>query len=420
MNKAELNRKKINNAEISTDFFNTIEEAIEDFKAGKMILVADDENRENEGDLICSAEKVTPDIINFMATECRGLVCIAIQPKIAQRLELTQMVQKNTESAQTAFTQSIDGAAKFGVTTGISAFDRAKTIQIAIDKNSRPNDLRRPGHIFPCVAKAGGVLERTGHTEASVDLARLAGHTPAGVMCEIMNSDGTMARRDELKKFAQKHNIKFVTVAQLISYRLKTEKFVTREAEATLPTQFGDFKVYGYLNNITKQEHVAIVKIGKDDDTDTIPLIRMHSECLTGDVFHSLKCDCNSQLHRALELIDKNGKGALVYLRDHEGRGIGLINKIKAYSLQEKGQDTIQANVSLGFQPDLRDYGVGAQIILDLGYNNFNLITNNPKKIIGLNGYGLTINKIVNLDPEINCYNEKYMTTKKEKMNHML
>lgn len=397
-------------------FFNTVEEAIESFKAGEPVLIADDENRENEGDLICSAQKITPEIINFMAQECRGLICLAITPEKAGELELSQMVEKNTESAQTAFTQSIDGAAKFGVTTGISAQDRAKTIQVATDINARPHDLRRPGHIFPCVAKKGGVLQRIGHTEASVDLARLAGHQPAGVMCEVMNSDGTMSRRDELREFANKHNIKFITVAQLIAYRLRTERFVTREAQATLPTQFGDFKVYGYLNDLTRQEHVALVK---DDGSDKIPLIRVHSECLTGDVFHSLKCDCNSQLHRAMKMVDEWGRGAVIYIRDHEGRGIGLINKIKAYALQEKGQDTIEANISLGFQPDLRDYGVGAQIILDLGYNNFNLITNNPKKIIGLEGYGLKIHDIVNLEADINCYNKKYMTTKKEKMNHM-
>lgn len=402
--------------EVQENFFDTVEEAIESFKAGRPVLIADDEDRENEGDLICSAQTVTPDIINFMAKECRGLVCLAISKETANRLELTQMVEKNTESAQTAFTQSIDGAAKFGVTTGISAFDRAKTIQIAIDKNARPNDLRRPGHVFPCVAKDGGVLQRTGHTEASVDLARLAGHFPAGAMCEILNPDGTMARRDQLKEFAIKHNVKFITVAQLISYRLKKERFVTREAQATLPTQFGDFKVYGYLNNLTKEEHVALVK---DDGSDKAPLIRVHSECLTGDVFHSLKCDCNSQLHRAMRMVDEWGKGAIVYIRNHEGRGIGLVNKIKAYALQEKGQDTIEANISLGFKSDLRDYGVGAQIILDLGYNNFNLITNNPKKIIGLEGYGLKIHDIVNLEPDVNCYNKKYMETKKEKMHHM-
>lgn len=406
----------MDNAEIENNFFNTVEEAIESFKSGEPVLIADDENRENEGDVICSAQKITPEIINFMAQECRGLVCLAITKEIAEKLELTQMVQNNTESAQTAFTQSIDGAAKFGVTTGISAYDRAKTIQIAIDKNARPNDLRRPGHIFPCVAKCGGVLQRTGHTEASVDLAKLAGHFPAGVMCEVMNPDGTMARRDDLKEFATRHNLKFITVAQLIKYKLKTERFVTREAQATLPTQFGDFKVYGYLNNLTGQEHVALVK---DDCSDKIPLIRMHSECLTGDVFHSLKCDCNSQLHLAMKMVDEWGKGAIVYLRNHEGRGIGLVNKIKAYALQEKGQDTIEANISLGFQPDLRDYGVGAQIILDLGYNNFHLITNNPKKIVGLEGYGLKIHDIVNLEPDVNCYNKKYMETKKDKMHHM-
>lgn len=406
----------MNEAENTQNFFNTVEQALEDFKAGKPVLIADDEKRENEGDLICSAQMVTPEIINFMASECRGLICLAINKETADRLELTQMVEKNTESAQTAFTQSIDGAARFGVTTGISAYDRAKTIQIAIDKNARPADLRRPGHIFPCVAKEGGVLKRTGHTEASIDLARLAGHFPAGVMCEIMNDDGTMARRDELREFASKHNIKFITVAQLIAYRLRTERFVSREAQATLPTLFGDFKVYGYLDNINQHEHVALVK---DDGSDKIPLIRVHSECLTGDVFHSLKCDCNSQLHRAMKMIDEWGKGAVVYMRDHEGRGIGLINKIKAYALQENGQDTIEANISLGFQPDLRDYGVGAQIILDLGYNNFNLITNNPKKIIGLEGYGLKIHDIVNLEPEVNCYNKRYMETKKDKMHHM-
>lgn len=412
MNEAEIK-------ENTGNFFNTVEEAIEDFKAGKPVLIADDEDRENEGDLICSAQMITPEIINFMASECRGLICLAINKEIADRLELTQMVEKNTESAQTAFTQSIDGAAKFGVTTGISAQDRAKTIQIAIDKNARPNDLRRPGHIFPCVAKSGGVLQRIGHTEASVDLARIAGHAGAGVMCEIMNLDGSMARRDDLKKFAQKHNLKFITVSQLIAYRLRNERFVTREAQATLPTQFGDFKVYGYLNNLTKEEHVALVKNSKDSDSDKIPLIRVHSECLTGDVFHSLKCDCNSQLHDAMKMIDKWGKGAVIYIRNHEGRGIGLINKIKAYELQEQGQDTIEANVSLGFEPDLRDYGVGAQIILDLGYNNFNLITNNPKKIIGLEGYGLKIHDIVNLEPDVNCYNKNYIETKKVKMKHM-
>ena len=405
------------NAELEKTFFDSIEDAIESFRQGKPIIVADDEDRENEGDLICSAETVTPDVINFMAQECRGLVCLAIDSKTAEKLELTQMVEKNTESAQTAFTQSIDGAAKFGVTTGISAFDRSETIKIAIANDAVASDLRRPGHVFPCVAKDGGVLTRTGHTEASVDLARLAGHKSAGVMCEILNPDGTMARRDELKEFAKKHDLKFITVAQLIAYRLKKERFVSREAEATLPTQFGEFKLIGYKNNLNGHEHVALVK---DDGSDKTPLVRMHSECLTGDVFHSLKCDCNSQLQRALKMIDEYGKGAVVYIKDHEGRGIGLVNKIKAYALQESGQDTIEANISLGFKSDLRDYGTGAQIILDLGYNKFKLITNNPKKIVGLEGYGISVEDTVQMEAEINCHNKRYMETKKEKMNHML
>ena len=397
--------------------FDDIEEAIKDYKAGRPIIVADDEDRENEGDLICSAQTVTPEIINFMARECRGLVCLAIAPEIAQRLELPQMVENNTEGLKTAFTLSIDGAEKFGVTTGISAYDRAKTIEIAIAPDAIPSDLRRPGHVFPCVARKGGVLERTGHTETCVDLAKICGHAPAGVMCEIMMDDGKMARRDDLRKFANHHDIKFVSVAQLIAYRLKSEKFVTRDAEANLPTQFGEFKIYGYTNHLNGQEHVALVK---DDGSDKIPLIRVHSECLTGDIFHSLKCDCNQQLHEALRLINKHGKGALIYMRGHEGRGIGIVNKIKAYALQEAGQDTVEANVTLGFKPDLREYGAGAQIIRDLGFNNFSLITNNPRKIVGLDGYGLTIHDIVKIEPEINEFNKKYMDTKKEKMCHMI
>lgn len=399
------------------EIFNTIEEAINDIKDGKMVIVADDEDRENEGDVICAADRITPDMINFMATECRGLICLAINSPKAEELKLTPMVEKNTEGMQTAFTQSIDGAVKYGVTTGISVFDRAKTIQIAVERSSKPEDLRRPGHVFPCIAKQGGVLERIGHTEASVDLARLAGYSSNGVMCEIMNPDGTMARRDELKEFAIKHNLKFITVQELVAYRLKSEKIVVREAEADLPTKFGDFKVYGYRNILNNNEYVALVKNSNSQKT---PLVRVHSECLTGDVFCSLKCDCNAQLHSALEMINNNENGALVYMTDHEGRGIGLLNKIKAYHLQEEGQDTIEANLSLGFQSDLRDYGVGAQIILDLGYNNFNLITNNPKKIIALKGYGLTINEIVKIKPSINSYNKRYMDTKKEKMHHFL
>ena len=397
--------------------FDKIEDAIKDYKMGKPIIVADDEDRENEGDLLCSAECVTPDIINFMAKECRGLICLAISNEIAQNLELPQMVENNTEKMRTAFTLSIDAAERFGVTTGISAFDRAKTVEVAISKTACPHDLRRPGHVFPCVAKNGGVLTRIGHTEACVDMAILSGHRPAGVMCEIMNEDGTMARRDNLKDFADKHGFKFISVSELVAYRLQSEKLIVREAEAFLPTKFGDFKIYGYINKINGHEHVALVK---DDGSDKIPLVRVHSECLTGDVFHSLKCDCNSQLHNALKMIEEYGKGAVVYMHDHEGRGIGLVNKIKAYALQEKGQDTIEANISLGFKEDLRDYGVGAQIIRDIGFTTFNLITNNPKKIIGLEGYGLKIHDIVHIKSEITEYNKKYLDTKKEKMHHTL
>jgi len=397
--------------------FDTIEEAIEDFKCGKPLLVADDEDRENEGDLICSAQMVTPDLINFMAKECRGLICLALSKDMAERLELPQMVEHNTESSKTAFTLSIDGAEKYGVTTGISAFDRAKTIEIATAPDAVPTDLRRPGHIFPCVAREGGVLVRTGHTEASVDLAKLAGHRNAGVMCEVMKEDGHMARRDDLVKFAKKHNLKFITVSDLVAYRLKSEKFISREAEANLPTQFGEFKIYGYVDHLHNMEQVALVK---DDGSDKIPLIRVHSECMTGDIFSSLRCDCNYQLHSAMQMISDWGKGAIIYMRGHEGRGIGIVNKIKAYSLQEQGQDTVEANISLGFKPDLRNYGIGAQIIRDIGFKKFNLITNNPKKIIGLDGYGLTVNDIIKIEPQINSYNERYMMTKKDKMAHMI
>lgn len=401
-----------------TDFkFDNIKEAIEDYKNGKPIIVADDEDRENEGDLICSGQMVTPDIINFMAQEARGLICLAIAPEIAEKLDLPQMVEQNTERMKTAFTLSIDASEKYGVTTGISAYDRAKTIEVALAPDAQPSDLRRPGHLFPCVARRGGVLERIGHTEAVVDLARLSGHIPAGAMCEIMTVDGHMARRDELRVFADKHNIKFISVADLIAYRLETEKLIERSAVADLPTAFGHFQIYGYTNLLTGDEHVAVVK---DDGSDKIPLIRVHSECFTGDVLHSLRCDCNAQLHKALEMIEEYGRGAVVYMRNHEGRGIGLVNKIKAYALQDKGQDTIDANLSLGFPEDLRDYGVGAQIIRDLGFNNFKLLTNNPKKIIGLKGYGLTIHDVVNIKTEVNEYNKRYLTTKKEKMHHML
>ena len=397
--------------------FDSIKDAIKDFKAGKMLIVADDEDRENEGDLICSGQMVTPEIINFMAKEAKGLICLAISGDIADKLELPQMVEQNNEGMKTAFTVRIAAAEKYGVTTGISAFDRAKTIEVALAPDATPNDLRRPGHLFPCVSRPGGVLQRTGHTEAVVDLTKLCGHITAGAMCEIMDDNGHMMRRDDLRKFADKHGIKFISVAELIAYRLKTERIVTREAEAFLPTQYGEFMIYGYKNNLTGMEYAALVK---DDGSDKIPAIRVHSECLTGDIFHSLKCDCNSQLHGAMSYINNYGKGAVIYMRGHEGRGIGLINKIKAYKLQECGQDTVEANHSLGFKSDLRNYGDGAQIILDLGFTTFNLITNNPKKIIALKGYGLNVNDIIKLTPEINKYNQRYMETKKDKMHHML
>lgn len=397
--------------------FNTIEEAIEDFRRGIPVIVADDEDRENEGDVIIPAQFATPEIVNFLISHCKGVLCLALTREKAEKLELTEMVNHNTDPKGTAFTQSIDAVKKFGVTTGVSAFDRAKTIEVAIANDALPSDLSRPGHVFPLIARAGGVLERVGHTEASVDLARLAGLTPAAVICEIVNEDGTMARRDNLMEFSRKHNLKFITVAQLIEYRLKKEMFMKREAVANLPSDFGDFKVYGYINQISGVDQVAIVK---DDGTDKIPLVRVHSECLTGDIFHSKRCDCQNQLETALRLINDYGKGALIYMRGHEGRGIGLVNKIKAYALQEKGKDTVEANISLGFLPDLRNYGIGAQILRDLGYTKFKLITNNPTKIVALKGYGLEVTERVALRTPLNKYNEKYMHTKVDKMEHLI
>lgn len=397
--------------------FNTIEEAIEDFKRGIPVIVADDEDRENEGDVIIPAQYATPQVVNFLISECKGVVCLALTREKADKLGLSEMVSHNTDPKGTAFTQSIDASKKFGVTTGVSAFDRAKTIEVAVANDAVPADLSRPGHIFPLIARTGGVLERVGHTEASVDLARLAGLTPAAVICEIVNEDGTMARRDNLVEFSKKHNLKFITVAQLIEYRLQKEMFMVREAVANLPSDFGDFKVYGYINKLNGVDQVAIVK---DDGSDKIPLVRVHSECLTGDIFHSKRCDCQNQLESALRLIEEYGKGALVYMRGHEGRGIGLVNKIKAYALQDKGQDTVQANISLGFQPDLRNYGIGAQILRDLGYTKFKLITNNPTKIVALKGYGLEVVERVALKPHLNKYNEKYIHTKVDKMEHLI
>lgn len=397
--------------------FSSIEDALIDYSKGKIVIVVDDENRENEGDMICAADFATPENINYMAQNARGLICAAIDKTIATKMELNQMVKQNTESMKTAFTVSIDADEKFGVTTGISAYDRAKTIEVLINKDSKPQDLRRPGHLFPCVARVGGVLERIGHTEATVDFAKLTGLNPAGVMCEIMTPDGHMARRDYILEFAKKEGIKVVTVADLVKYRIKKETLIKMEASAKLPTQFGEFIIKGYRNILNNAEYVALVK---DDKSSKIPMIRVHSECLTGDIFHSLRCDCNYQLHSALKMINNYGRGALIYMIGHEGRGIGLINKIKAYALQDMGQDTVQANVSLGFAPDLRDYGIGAQIIRHLGFNKFNLLTNNPTKIIGLEGYGLEINERLPIEPIINEYNRKYIETKIEKMHHMI
>ncbi len=397
--------------------FNTIEEAIEDFKNGKPIIVADDEDRENEGDVIVPAQFASPQIVNFLISQCRGVLCLALTREKAEKLGLSEMVSHSTDPKGTAFTQSIDAVKKYGVTTGVSAYDRAKTIEVAVANDAIASDLSRPGHVFPLIARKGGVLERVGHTEASVDLARLAGLTPAAVICEIVNEDGTMARRDNLVEFSKKHNLKFITVAQLIEYRLQKEMFMKRDAVANLPSDFGDFKIYGYTNELGGVDQVAIVK---DDGSDKIPMVRVHSECLTGDIFHSKRCDCQNQLEAALRLIENYGKGALVYIRGHEGRGIGLVNKIKAYALQEKGQDTVQANISLGFQPDLRNYGIGAQILRDLGYTKFKLITNNPTKIIALNGYGLEIVERVALKTPLNKYNERYIHTKVDKMEHLI
>ena len=397
--------------------FDTIEEAIEAIKKGGMVIVADDESRENEGDLICAAEFAAVENINFMITEAKGIVCTPISPERAEKLGLDSMVKNNTDVKGTAFTQSVDADPKFGVTTGVSAIDRSVTIKLIADDNTKPSDLRQPGHVFPLIAKRGGVLERVGHTEASIDLCRLAGLKDAAVCCEIVNPDGSMARRDNLRKFADKYGIKFITVAQLIAYRLRNERLMKREAEVNLPTKFGEFRLLGYRHVLTGQEHVALVK---DDGSDKIPLVRMHSICLTGDTFHSLRCDCNSQLENSMKMINEYGKGAVVYLLNHEGRGIGIVNKIKAYALQDAGADTIDANLKLGFNSDLRDYGDGAQILLDLGYKKFKLITNNPQKIIGLEGYGLEIVDRVSVESEFTKYNQKYLCTKVNRMHHMI
>jgi 3,4-dihydroxy 2-butanone 4-phosphate synthase/GTP cyclohydrolase II len=397
--------------------FDSVQDAIQDIRDGKVVIVADDEDRENEGDLVCAASKVTPEIINFMATHGRGLICLTLTQERADELDLRPMTEINTEAQGTAFTVSVDAAPHFGVTTGISAADRAKTIEVCLDPGVKPADLRRPGHIFPLRAKPGGVLRRVGQTEASVDLARLAGLAPAGVICEILSEDGSMARRPELEEFARKHGLRFITVAQLVAHRLASERLVHRAAEAMLPTPRGDWKIIAYHNDVDQHEHVALIR-GEVAGQENV-LVRMHSECLTGDVFHSMRCDCGEQLDAAMRVIEEEGRGAIVYLRQ-EGRGIGLVHKIKAYELQDGGMDTVQANEALGFLPDLREYGIGAQILVDLGLSTVRILTNNPKKIVGLEGYNLSVSEQIPIRSQPNAYNRAYLEAKRDKLGHLL
>ncbi|HEV7918327.1 MAG TPA: bifunctional 3,4-dihydroxy-2-butanone-4-phosphate synthase/GTP cyclohydrolase II [Solirubrobacterales bacterium] len=399
----------------SSSPFSSIEDALADYRQGKMVIVCDDEDRENEGDLTLAAEFATPEAINFMAKEGRGLICLALSHERCEDLGLNLMALKNESGFGTAFTVSIE--AREGVTTGISAADRAHTIKVAVDPNSSPRDLVQPGHVFPLKAKPGGVLERSGQTEAAIDLGRLAGLQPAGVICEIMNEDGTMARVPDLVEYAKKHDLKMITVAQMIEHRRRYDKLVERVAEASMPTEFGDFNVVGYRSLVDDSHHVALVKgdVRGEDDV----LVRVHSECLTGDVFHSMRCDCGNQLHLALGMIEREGRGVLLYLAQ-EGRGIGLLNKLKAYSLQDKGRDTIEANLELGLPADLRDYGIGAQMLVDLGLTTIRILTNNPKKIIGLQGYGLEVSDQVPIEAPPNAYNLDYLRTKRDRMGHSL
>jgi 3,4-dihydroxy 2-butanone 4-phosphate synthase/GTP cyclohydrolase II len=396
--------------------FGTIEQAVEEIRRGKLVLVADDEDRESEGDLVGVAECVTPAMINFMAKHGRGLVCLTLTPERTRELGLPQMTEDNSDSYETAFTISIDAAKRFGVTTGISAADRCKTIQVAIDPATAPSDLRRPGHVFPLRGRPGGVLQRVGHTEASIDLARLAGLYPAGVICEVLSEDGTMMRRPQLEEFAERHGLTFVTVAQLVAYRLQNERLVHRVAEAQLPTPFGEFRIVGYENAVDDREHVALV-YGNVEGRQNV-LVRMHSKCLTGDVFRSNRCDCGPQLHAAMRQIAAEGAGVVVYL-DQEGRGIGLLNKLKAYELQDHGHDTVEANEALGFAPDLRNYGIGAQILMDLGLTSIRVMTNNPRKMVGLDGYGLEIVERVPLIADTNDHNRSYLEVKRDKLGHL-
>ncbi len=395
--------------------FATIDEAIDDIRQGRIVIVVDDEDRENEGDLVLAAQFATPDAVNFMAKEGRGLICLALTPQRCGELGLELQAAKNEDPLKTAFTVAID--AREGITTGISAAERAHTVQVAIAAETRPSDLIHGGHLFPLKAKAGGVLERTGHTEASVDLARLAGLTPAGVICEVMNDDGTMARVPDLAGYAERHGLKMVTIADLIAYRRRHDKLVERVVATTLPTGFGDFQAVGYRALVDDKHHVALVKGEVDGKADV--LVRVHSECLTGDVFHSLRCDCGEQLESALAMIEHEGSGVLLYLAQ-EGRGIGLLNKLRAYRLQEEGLDTVDANLQLGLPADLRDYGIGAQILADLGLTSIRILTNNPKKIRGLEGYGLSVSAQVPIEHTPNPHNEAYLRAKRERMGHTL
>ena len=399
--------------------FDSIDAALADLKAGRVIVVVDDENRENEGDLICAAQFATPDMINFMAVEARGLICLAMTGDRLDELDLPLMVSTLTDTNQTAFTVSIDAGPHLGVSTGISAEDRARTIQVALNPGTKPEELRRPGHIFPLRARPGGVLKRAGHTEAAVDLSRLAGLYPAGVICEIQNPDGSMARLNQLVEYAKNHHLKIISIADLISYRLQNDRLIYREVITKLPSQFGQFDIYGYRHTLDNTEHVAIVKGDPANFRDDAVMVRMHSECLTGDALGSLRCDCRMQLQAALKMIEDAGQGVVVYLRQ-EGRGIGLVNKLKAYSLQDMGLDTVEANERLGFPADLRDYGMGAQILMDLGIKKIRLITNNPRKIAGVKGYGLEVVDRVPLLIESNDFNSYYLATKAKKLGHML